>query len=120
MSDREKFENHALMLGKLLSIEMGARLALVKLDANLKSKVFTRLSHVKKCDQVEYNAFTNKNDLRQTLEQYNKRASNECKVDVTILVNLRDSLAHGRTFGFGNMDCLRILKFSRKQTDGKV
>lgn len=124
MSDPEYFKNHALKLGKLtgnlLSIEMGARLAIVKLDANAASKVFSQLPQVKEGEVVEWNAFTNSDDLRQTLDKYNKYAPLECRLDVNSIVALRDSLAHGRTFGFGNAKHLRLLKFSRKQSAGKV
>ena len=124
MSNRKKFENHALNLsklnGNLLSLEMAARLAIVKYDKHLASKVFTQLPQVKKGDHVEFNAFTNADDLKQTLDKSNKRAPNEYRVDIAAIVNLRDALAHGRTFGFGGMDCLRLLKFSRKQRDGTV
>lgn len=124
MSQKDIFENHALKLGKLvgnlLTIEMAARLAIVKLDEHASSKVFTQLHQVKEGDQVECNAFTNADDLRQTLEKYNKRAPMQSKVDIATIVNLRDTLAHGRTFGFGDMKHLRLLKFSRKQHQGKV
>jgi hypothetical protein len=124
MSSKKIFENHALKLGKLvgnlLSIEMGARLSIVKLDRHAVSKVFTQLPQVKEGDLVEWNAFTNADDLMQTLEKYNKRAPLESKVEVTAIVNLRDALAHGRTFGAGNMKHLRLLKFNRKQREGKV
>jgi len=124
MSDPEHFQNHALNLGKLtgnlLSIEMGARLAIVKLDAHAASKVFSQLPQVKEGDLVEWNAFTNSDDLRQTLEKYNKHAPLECRLDVSSVVALRDALAHGRTFGFGTAKYLRLLKFSRKQNAGKI
>ena len=35
-------------------------------------------------------------------------------------MNLRDTLAHGRMFGYGSMKSLRLLKFSRKPKNGKV
>lgn len=124
MDQKEKFENHALKLGKLvgnlLTIEMASRLAIVKLDEYAASKVFSQLPQVNEGDQVEWNAFTNADDLRQTLEKYNKRAPLKCKVNITAIVNLRDALAHGRTFGFGKMKHLRLLKFNRKQHQGKV
>lgn len=124
MSNKERFENHALKLGKLvgnlLTIEMVARLAIVKLDQYFASKVITQLSQIKEGDLVEWNAFTNADDLRQTLEKYNKRAPLKNKVDVTAIVDLRDALAHGRTFGAGNMKYLKLLKFNRKHKEGKV
>jgi hypothetical protein len=124
MCQKDHFENHALKLGKiagnLQTIEMAARLAIVKLDEYSASKVETQLPLVKDEEWVELNAFTNFNDLRQTLEKYNKHAPLECKVDINPIVNLRDALAHGRTFGFGNMKHLRLLNFQRKQDNGKV
>ena len=125
MSNKKNFEGHALNLGKLtgnlLSIEMAARIAIVKLDKHSASQVFTELPQVKEGDQVESNAFTNADDLRKTLEKYNKYAPNEYKVDVAFIVGLRDALAHGRTFGFGNIGCLRLLKFKRKKNNkGRV
>ena len=36
------------------------------------------------------------------------------------IVRLCDALAHGRTFGVGSAKHLRLLKFSRKSTNGKV
>jgi len=124
MSNREIFENHALNLGKLvgnlLTIEMAARLAIVKLDSHAASQVFTQLPQVKEGDQIEWNAFTNSDDLRQTLEKYNKRAPSTCKIDVSSIVNLRDALAHGRTFGSGEMTHLRLLKFNRKKQQGNI
>jgi hypothetical protein len=124
MSSKNSFEKHALQLGKivgnLLTIEMAARLAIVKLDKFTASKVHTQLPQVKEGDLVELNAFTNADDLRQTIEKYNKRASLDCKIDVGAIVNLRDALAHGRVFGFGNMKHLRLLKFSRKQKADEV
>ena len=63
---------------------------------------------------VELNAFTNGDDLAQTLEKYNKRAPLDYRIDISPIVNLRDTLAHGRMFGYGSMKSLRLLKFSRK------
>jgi hypothetical protein len=124
MSQKDNFEIHALKLGKLVgnlqTIEMAARMAIVKLDEYSASQVATQLPQVKEGGRVEWNAFTNSNDLRQTLEKYNKHAPTECKVDVTPIVNLRDALVHGRTFGFGDLKHLRLLKFNRKQDKGKV
>lgn len=124
MSQKDHFENHALKLGEIVgnlqTIEMAARLAIVKLDEYSASSVSTQLPQVQEGEQVEWNAFTNSNDLRQTLEKYNKHAPLECRVDVNSIVNLRDALAHGRTFGFGGMKNLRLLKFQRKQDNGKV
>ncbi|MCF6257584.1 MAG: hypothetical protein L3J98_05220 [Gammaproteobacteria bacterium] len=124
MSQKDHFENHALKLGKIVgnlqTIEMAARLAIVKHDEYSASKVATQLPQVKEGERVEWNAFTNSNDLRQALEKYNKHAPLECKVHINSIVNLRDALAHGRTFGFGDMKHLRLLKFQRKQDNGKV
>lgn len=69
---------------------------------------------------MELNAFTNKDDLNQTLEKYNKRAPINCRIDLKPIVALRDALAHGRIFGFGSMEHLRLLKFNRKPNNGKV
>jgi hypothetical protein len=124
MSNKERFEAHALNLGKLLgnlqSLEMGTRMAIVKLDQRAAEQVQSQLPQVKAGDSVEFNAFTNNDDLTQTLEKFNKRAPNECRIDIGLIVSLRDALAHGRTFGFGSAEHLRLLKFSRKQEDGKV
>ena len=124
MSDKARFERHALNLGKLTgnlqTIEMAARLAIVKLDKAAGERVQAQLPQVRVGDLVESNAFTNKDDLNQTLEKYNKRAPLVCRVDRKVIVALRDGLAHGRVFGVGTMKHLRLLKFSRKATDGRV
>ena len=124
MSDKARFESHALNLGKLTgnlqSLEMGARMVIVKHDQWAANQVQTQLPRVRTGDLVELNAFTNEDDLTQTLEKYNKRAPPDCRIDVGPIVSLRDALAHGRTFGFGSMKHLRLLKFSWKTKDGKV
>ncbi len=125
MTEKERFESHAFNLGRLVgnlqSLEMGARLAIVKLNRQAASQVQTQLPHVKAGDLVELNAFTNNDDLTQTLKKYNKQTRLECRIDVASVVRLRDALAHGRAFGFGSVRHLRLLKFRRKSTgDGKV
>jgi len=124
MSDKAPFESHAINLGKivgnLLSLEMGARLAIVKLDERAAKQVQAQLPQVKTGDLVEINAFTNSDDLMQTLEKFNKRAPLNCRLDIKSIVNLRDAMAHGRMFGYGSMKHLRLLKFSRKANAGKV
>jgi len=124
MGDKVVFEKHALNLGKIVGnlqmVEMCARLAIVKLDQRF-AKARTQLTTVKTGDFVEQDAFTNADDLRQTLEKYNKRTSTEFRLDVDALVRLRDAIAHGRTFGVGNSKHIRILKFGRKpMSDGKI
>jgi hypothetical protein len=124
MSDKARFELHALNLGKLTgnlqSIEMGARLAIVRLNGAAAQCLHAQLPQVKCGDLVEINAFTNKDDLTQTLEKYNKLAPIDCRIDIKPIVALRDALAHGRIFGFDSMKHLRLLKFNRKANDGKV
>lgn len=124
MSNRTRFELHALNLGKLignlLSLEMGARMVIVKLDQRAARQVQTQLSQVNVGDQVEVNPFMNEDDFTQTLEKYNKQAPHDCRVNIDPIVRLRDALGHGRVFGFGTVKRLRLLKFSRKKTDGKV
>jgi hypothetical protein len=124
MSDKARFESHALNLGKLTgnlqSLEMGARMVIVKLDQRVANQMQTQLPRVRIGDLVELNAFTNEDDLTQTLEKYNKRAPLDCRIDIEPIVRLRDALAHGRTFGFGSIKHLRLLRFSRKTKDGKV
>ena len=124
MNDKVRFELHALNLGKLLgnlqSLEMGARMVIVKLDQWAAKQVQTQLPQVRTGDLVELNTFTNADDLTHTLEKYNKRVPLDCRIDVEPIVRLRDALAHGRTFGFGSMKHLRLLKFSRKAKEGKV
>jgi hypothetical protein len=124
VNKKEYFHTQALNLGKLLgnlqSLEMGARMAIVNLDQRAATRVQMQLPQVKTGDIVELNAFTNNDDLTQTLEKFNKRAPAECHIDTELIVGLRDSLAHGRTFGFGSMAHLRLLKFSRKAKDEKV
>lgn len=120
MSQAKPFESHALSLGKLvgnlLTLELGARMAIVKRDARLAAIVQTQLPQVREGEWVEYNPLTNKDDLQQTLERFNKRATDKCKVDIVRIVRLRDALAHGRAFGVGSPQrgVLRLLKFSRK------
>jgi len=124
MNKKNKFESHALNLGKivgnLLSIEMGARMAIVKLDERAANHILTQLPLAKAGDWIEVNAFTNSDDLRNTLERYNKRSPVNCRINVTSVVSLRDAIAHGRTFGAGPIKHLRLLKFNRNITDGKV
>jgi hypothetical protein len=124
MSKKAQFEAHFLSIGKLIgnlqSIEMGARMAIVKLDQWAAKQVQSQLPQIKVGDSVELNAFTNDDDLTQTLEKFNKRAPPEYRLDIGLIVNLRDALAHGRIFGFGSLAHLRLLKFSRKAKDGKV
>jgi len=125
MKRKAYFEAHAMSLGKLLgnlqSIEMGARLAIVKLDSRVAEGVESQLPTVKAGDEVELNAFSNNDDLRQTLEKFNSRAPLKCHIDVNPVVELRDALAHGRTFGSGPVSGpLRLLKFSRKSKDKRV
>ena len=124
MSHKAHFESHATNLGRivgnLLSIEMGARMAIVKLDERAAKKVEAQLPQVKTGDSVEINAFTNSDDLRQTLEKFNKHAPLHCRLDINPIINLRDALAHGRVFGYGPIKHLRLLKFSRKANNGKV
>lgn len=124
MSTKANFELHALNLGKLvgnlLTIEMAARMFLAKHEEEFQSRITTQLPRVSEGDLVESDAFTNSDDLRQTLEKYNKRVpSKELACPIDEIVSLRDALAHGRTFGFGEMPHLRLLKFSRKATEGK-
>lgn len=125
MSQKAFYELHALNLGKLLgnlqSIEMGARLAIVKLDTRTARLVRAQLPLAKVGDDVEVNAFSNSDDLRQTLEKFNKCAPDACHIDIGPVVNLRDALAHGRTFGSGlTGGPLRLLKFNRKAQDNRV
>ena len=124
MNDKVLFERHALNLGKLLanlqSIEMGARMAIVKLDKRAADQEQSQLPQLKAGDMVELNALTNGDDLRQTLEKYNKMAALDCRMEIEPIVNLRDALAHGRAFGFGPVKPLRLLKFSRKAKGDKV
>jgi len=86
MSDKARFESHVLNLGKLvgnlLSLEMGARMVIVKVDQRAAKQVQTQLSQVRTGDLVELNAFTNDDDLTQTLGKYNKRAPLDCRIDV--------------------------------------
>jgi len=96
MSTKEKFELHALNLGKLvgnlLTIEMAARMFLAKHEENFQSKVTTQLSQVSEGNLVESDAFTNPDDLRQTLKKYNKRAPDALAIPVNEIVALRDAL----------------------------
>ena len=124
MSDKDQFDAHALNLGKLIgnlqAIEMGARMAIVKFDKWAVEQVQSQLPQVKTGDFVELNAYTNKDDLTQTLNKFNKHAPPECRINTKPIVSLRDVLAHGRTFGVGPVRHLRILKFGKDATDGKV
>ena len=124
MNDKARFERHALNLGKLLgmlqSIEMGSRMGIVKLDKRAADQVQSQLPQLRAGDMVEINALTNSDDLRQTLEKYNKRASLDRRIEIEPIVNLRDALAHGRAFGFGSVKPLRLLKFSRKTKGEKI
>lgn len=124
MDDKARFETHALNFGKLTGnlqmLEMGARMAIVKLDQRAADRVQMQLSQVKAGEMVNLDAFTNGDDLTQTLKKDNKRTPLDCRIEIGPIVNLRDALAHGRTFGYGSMKPLRLLKFSRKTKEGKV
>lgn len=124
MNQKARFELHALNLGKiignLLMLEMGARMAIVKLEAYAANRIQIELPQVKEGDLIEVNAFTNADDLNQTLSKYNKRVPANCRVEIMPIVRLRDSLGHGRTFGVGRTNHLRLVKFSKKQMNGKV
>lgn len=124
MNDKVRLETHALNLGRLIgnlqSLEMGARMVIVKLDQRSSHQEQVQLPQAKVGDMVELNAYTNNDDLTQTLQKYNKRAPLECRLDIGPIVNLRDALAHARVFGFGSMKPLRLLKFSRKANGGRV
>lgn len=124
MSNRSDFELHALNLGKLvgnlLTIEMAARMFIAKHEAKLNVNFAKQLPTIKADDLVENDAFTNPDDLWQTLSKYNKRAPSEYKVSTDEIVALRDALAHGRAFGFGSKRHLRLIKFSRKKIGGKI
>ena len=122
--NKDLMETHALRVGKIIGnlqmIEMAARMALVKLDKYKSSQVVTDLSQVKENDVIELNAFTDKSDLRQTLQKYNKKVVPEFKVNINKIVSLRDALAHGRVFGCGHTPFLRLLKFNRDTKNNKV
>ncbi|RRV17062.1 hypothetical protein [Pseudomonas saudiphocaensis] len=124
MSNRSDLEKHALNLGKLvgnlLTIEMAARMFIAEHEAKSGVNFATQLPTLKAGDLVENDAFSNPDDLRQTLRKYNKRAPSEYKIAIDEIVNLRDALAHGRSFGFGNSTHLRLLKFSRKKIGEKI
>jgi hypothetical protein len=127
MNQAKWFESHALRLGQivgnLLSLELLARMVIAKSKPDKSGKVNADLARVKEGDWVGVDALTNSDDLNQTLEKYNKRAPSDCRLDVNQIVRLRDALAHGRSFGQGPVGppaFLRLLKFSRKNRDGKV
>ena len=120
-------EEHARRLGQLvgnlLTIEMGARMVVAKLDRWQERQITTQFSKVKQGDWVELSPLTNGDDLSQTLEKYNKYAPVDCRVEVRQIVRLRDALAHGRAFGFGPYTPatpLRLLKFGTKKQENKV
>lgn len=127
MSQRKRFEAHAVSLGKivgnLLSLELAARIAINKLDAWAAAQVQAQLPQLTEGEWVEVNVFTNDDDLRNTLEKYNKRAPYELRLEVDPIVKLRDAVAHGRVFGYGKRrpdSNLRLVKFSTKKQDNKV
>jgi len=124
MSGKQHFELHALNLGKLignlLMLEMGARMAIAKLEPWTSAQFQTQLPQMSAGDLVEINAFTNGDGLTQTLDKYNKRAPVEFRVDMDSIVKLRDALAHGRTFGYDASKNLRLLKFGTKKEGDKV
>jgi len=127
MNQAHIFETHASNLGRLVGnlqmIEMGARIAIAKRDAWQAKREMVSLPQVKRGDLVEISPLTDTNDLRNTLERYNKFAPLECRVSVDLIVELRDALAHGRVFGHGpqnSLSSLRLVKFDTDKRDNKV
>ena len=123
MNDKARFEAHALSLGKLVgnlqSLEMGARMVIVKLDQRVAEQVQTQLPQVTAGEMVEINAFTNGDDLAQTLERYNKRAPLDCRIDISPIVTLRDALAPAERLGMTQRSPCDFLSSVEKQKAGK-
>lgn len=120
-------ESHALQLGKLMgnlqSLEMGARMAIQKLDPQSSAELPETLLKVKQGDWVGISPLTNKDDLRQTIAKYNRHAPLDCRLEVGPIVRLRDALAHGRVFAFGRVRqdaTLRLIKFDRNPKDSRI
>ena len=114
----------AQQLGKivqnLLSIELGARMAIDKLDIWKQGRAKTPLPLVTTGQWVDIDVYTNDNDLNQTLERYNKFAPDDLKVDVKQIVALRDAIAHGRQFGIIGSDVMRLVKFGKERRNNQV
>ncbi|HHG5532696.1 TPA: hypothetical protein ACPWRH_000936 [Pseudomonas aeruginosa] len=119
---KEEIDQAALNLGKLfwnlLTLETMARIYISKHDQTYNKKSSTELAKVKSGDLVDIDALTNPDDLRRTLNKYNKRTLKSQKLLIEEITYIRDCLAHGRLFGIGNQ--LRIVKFSKKKKEDKV
>jgi len=118
-----RLERHALNMGKLvgnlLMLELAARLFISAQDE--RNRVQIQIQHVKEGDRVPINPLTNGDDLRRTLEKYNKRAPTTYRLDIAPIVRLRDAIAHGCMFGFGSFDNVpRLVKFGMQKKSGTV
>jgi hypothetical protein len=127
MTPLSHLETHALNLGKLtgnlLTLEMLARMVIAQRDAQWRGERAENLLGIPESDWVGIGPFTNRDDLRQTLEKYNRHAAAEWRLDVDPIVRLRDALAHGRMFGSGPLRpdaSLRLMKFGKKLKAGRV
>lgn len=98
--------------GNLLSLEFSLRLFLRKKETGGRLDRAADTHGLKQGDITPKTAFTNYDTLGQLLEQYNALVCPAHQVD-TGIVDLRDTLAHGRVFGNSVGHPLRLLKFAK-------
>lgn len=116
------------LIGNLLTIEGLARLLLAINKAGSLKATRPALPNVTKGDLVDITPISDPESLTSVLKKYNAHIAKnrpDLKVDVPTIVNLRDALAHGRVFGFGNPQNasstpLRLLKFAKNPQNKKV
>lgn len=125
-------EEHPKQLGKLIgnlhTIEELARFWLAINEAGSLEATRPELPKIKEGDLVDITPLSGPESLKPILEKYNKHIPKNCpdlKVDVDTIVNLRDALAHGRVFGFGDpqnasLTPLRLIKFAKNAKNKKV
>lgn len=120
MGEAEWLHDHAQYVGRiwgnLLGVEMAARKFIAENVPHEKALVKSQLPQLKEDDWVELNVYTRQPGLANTLDLYNKYAPADCQVDAKALFKLRNTLGHGRMFGFGDQPMpLRLLKFGEKE-----
>lgn len=98
--------------GNLLSLEFSLRIFLRKKETGGALDRAADTHALKQGDVTPKTAFTNYDTLGELVDQYNASASPAHQVDRSV-VDLRDTLAHGRVFGNSLAHPLRLLKFAK-------
>jgi hypothetical protein len=116
-------EVYATKLGQIWanfhSLEMTLRTFLALRDPRDALKEGQSFATLAVGDVVAENPTTDYASLGQLIDQFNKAASPQRRIDPT-LVDLRDALAHGRVWSPDGSFPLRLLKFSRPHRDGSI